>query len=217
MRDAFLWLFFVAVWVCAVVIFYVMLACASPIQAELKRVVPPLWRTPMPTPDLAWLTPSPTNTPRPTPTSALTPTPELWLRIDEIDTVAALVAYEARGESLRGQRAVAYVLLHRSTQAERVPSELLTRKFFGIEVGVEHLAEMKEWWKPDNNNVPLDVWQQTMEVAIATVNGWSHDEFPTSTHFYSQCILKEPPVWAKDFKLLGCIGCHCFYEGEVSK
>jgi len=207
------WLF-VAIWLCALAALCIALMYTGPIQEGLKEVVPqiPPPKQIRPTPALVWLTPSPTNTPKPTPTPAPTPTPKLETLIDEIDTIAALVAYEALGEPLRGQKAVAYVLLHRAKAESKLPNEILTRKFFGTKGGARRIAKMKEWWTPDNDGIPLEGWQQATEIAEGVVNGWSYDEFPTSTHFYSRCILRKPPGWTEDFEFLGCIGCHCFYS-----
>ncbi len=193
-----------SVWLCALTSLCLGLRYAGSIRIELPDIMP---ATPFVTPTLDWPTPSPTNTPRPTPTNTPVATRAPTLRGDELDAVAAAVAYEALNESERGQRAVAYVILHRCELTGEPPREVLTREFFGDEEGTNHLGR----WRPDGNPVSLEMWRQITAVAIDAVNGWSLDEFPTSTHFYSTCILEEPPTWTRDLELLGCIDCHCFY------
>lgn len=207
------WLF-AAIWLCAPAVLCIALMYTGPIQEGLEGAMLriSLSRRIEPTPTLNWPAPSPTSTPKPTPIPAPTSTPKLETLIGEIDTIAALVAYEALGEPQRGQKAVAYVLLHRARAEGKLPSEILTRRFFGAKGGARRIAKMKEWWTPDNDDIPLEGWQQATEIAEGVANGWSYDEFPTSTHFYSRCVLREPPDWAEDFKFLECIGCHCFYS-----
>jgi len=184
------------------------------IQATLKEYLPSI---PNPT-VLVWPTAEPTKTLTPfvIPTRTPTPTPtlleEIRLSNDEIGTIAAAIAYEALGEPLEGRTAVGYVIMHRCILTGRVPSEVLTREFFGSDVGADFIARMKEWWKPDNNNISLDDWQQITIVAINVANGWSYDEFPTSTHFYSMCLMEQPPSWQRHAYFLGFIGCHKFYS-----
>lgn len=208
-----------AMWISALLFLSLSLVYGGRIQESLKAHLPaiPVYRTPTSV-VLVWPTMEPTKIPTPfvIPTRTPTPTPtlleEVRLSNDEIDTIAATIAYEALGEPLEGQTAVGYVIIHRCVLIGRVPSEVLTKEFFGSEVGAGLIIEMKKWWKPDNNDIPLDDWQRITIVAINVANGWGYDEFPTSTHFYSTCKMEVPPLWVEDGYLLGCIGCHCFYN-----
>lgn len=185
-------------WLCALTALGIGLRYPSSMRIDIRPA------TPFVTPTLDWPTPSPTNTPKPTPTNTPVATRVPVLHGSELDAVAAAVAYEALNESKRGQRAVAYVILHRCERTGKVPKDVLTKEFFGSEVLIGK-------WTPDGDPVSLEMWRQITTVVIDAVNGWSLDEFPTSTHFYSTCVLEEPPTWTKDLKLLGCIDCHCFY------
>lgn len=202
-----------ALWVCPVTLLGVGLRYRQPIEDWLKERLDVALITPTPfvTPTIDWPTPSPTNTPRPTPTSVPTPTRNPWQLGGEVDTIAAAICYEALTESERGQRAVGYVILHRCELTGKRPHDVLQKDFFGSEEGPDHLGRMKDWWKPDGTAISVEMWAQITEVAEGVANRWLWDEFPTSTHFYSTCVLEEPPTWVEDLEFLGEIGCHRFY------
>lgn len=142
-----------------------------------------------------------------------TPTPTRYSN-DEIDTLAATIAYEALGESMEGRLAVGCVIMRRARLEGKVPSEILTINFFGEERGAEQIARMKLWWKPDNNDIPMDDWQEITLLAINLANDWIGCPFDDkATHYYSRCLIDEPD-WVKGMEFLGEIGCHRFYAKE---
>lgn len=137
-----------------------------------------------------------------------TPTPIRYSN-GEIDTLAAAIAYEALDQPIEGQVAVGCVIMRRAELAGKVFSEVLTEEFFGSEEGAEHIRAMKEWWKPDNNDISMDDWQNITVLSINLANHWIGCPFE-ATHYYSRCLIDEPN-WAKEMDFLGEIGCHRFY------
>lgn len=121
--------------------------------------------------------------------------------------LAAGIYFEARGESVKGQAAVAQVILNRV----RNPA------YPGTVCGVVY---QNESWRNrcqfsfacdgirDRVNSPRH-WEMAEEIALATSAGkiWL-DEVGSSTHYHATYVN---PPWARTMRRVGKIGLHIFY------
>lgn len=165
----------------------------SPFDAILKkpeagRFVPPIGPE-----DHAW---------------AATPLPAETFSAREQQCLASGIYFEARGESARGQAAVAQVILNRV----RNPA------YPGTICGVVYQNE--DWRNRCQFSFACDNirdrirsqhhWKMAREVAMAVTAGkiWLK-EVGSSTHYHAVYVR---PRWAKTMKKLGRIGLHVFYR-----
>ena len=165
----------------------------SPFDAILKkpeagRFVPPIGPE-----DHAW---------------AATPLPAEAFSAREQQCLASGIYFEARGESARGQAAVAQVILNRV----RNPA------YPGTICGVVYQNE--DWRNRCQFSFACDNirdrirsqhhWKMAREVAMAVTAGkiWLK-EVGSSTHYHAVYVR---PRWAKTMKKLGRIGLHVFYR-----
>lgn len=114
------------------------------------------------------------------------------LSAEERELVERVVAAEARGESFKGQMAVAQVIRDRC---------LLTGK--KVEEVVYAKAQFAE---PYDGEI-----SSTTEAAVGFVFEGGHNIFEIPvTHFYAYEII-EPPYWTEEFAFVEEIGGHRFY------
>lgn len=107
------------------------------------------------------------------------------------DCLAQAVYYEARGESVLGQRAVAYVVLNRGNPC-RVISE-------GCQFS----------WKCASVPAPYgEAWRLAKNVAQYVLANPHLDVTQGATHFYSG----KAPYWVRSMTFKVKIGKHYFYE-----
>lgn len=121
--------------------------------------------------------------------------------------LSAGIYFEARGEPVKGQAAVAQVILNRV----RNPS------YPGTICGVVY--QNKTWRNRCQFSFACDgirdrvkspkLWNQAEEVALATTAGkiW-FKEVGSSTHYHATYVR---PKWAKSMRRVGKIGLHIFY------
>lgn len=128
---------------------------------------------------------------------------------DEMTCLAEAVYYEARGESLEGQRAVAEVVLRR-TRDHRFPNTVCGVVYQGAHKrnacqfsfacdGIGHGRRDKLAWK------------RAVEVAQyeATGEGRLHDSTSGAQYFHTTRVN---PPWARRFIRTAKIGTHIFYR-----
>ncbi|MBX3569063.1 MAG: cell wall hydrolase [Rhizobiaceae bacterium] len=169
-------------------------ARSSPFEALLSddpnegRFVPPLGEG-----DHAWMS-------RPLPASVFEPAEQLCL--------ANAVYFEARGESTRGQAAVAQVVLN------RVRNPSYPKTICGV-------VYQNDQWKnrcqfsfacdgiKDRIDSPSH-YRQAQDVAMAVTAGKIFiPEVGSSTHYYAQYVS---PAWARAMQKMTKIGLHIFYR-----
>jgi len=165
----------------------------SPFDAILKkpdtgRFIPPI------TPDdHAW---------------AATPLPAEAFSAAEQQCLASGIYFEARGESIKGQAAVAQVILN------RVRNPAYPKTICGV------VYQNKDWrnrcqfsFACDNIKDRVNSerhWKMAREVAMATTAGkiWL-SEVGSATHYHAIYVR---PAWGKSMKKVGRIGLHVFYR-----
>jgi spore germination cell wall hydrolase CwlJ-like protein len=165
----------------------------SPFDAILKKPEAGRFIPPIGPDDHAW---------------AATPLPEEAFSAKEQQCLASGIYFEARGESARGQAAVAQVILN------RVRNPAYPKTICGV------VYQNEDWRNRCQFSFACDNirdrvrsqhhWKMAREVAMATTAGkiWL-TEVGSSTHYHAVYVR---PKWAKSMKKLGRIGLHVFYR-----
>lgn len=165
----------------------------SPFDAILKKPEAGRFIPPIGPQDHAW---------------AATPLPEDTFSAKEQQCLASGIYFEARGESARGQAAVAQVILNR-VRNPAYPSTIC---------GVVYQNE--DWRNRCQFSFACDNirdrvrsqehWKMAREVGMAVTAGkiWLK-EVGSSTHYHAVYVR---PKWAKSMKKVGRIGLHVFYR-----
>ena len=139
---------------------------------------------------------------------AATPLPAEAFSAAEQQCLASGIYFEARGESVKGQAAVAQVILN------RVRNPAYPNTICGV------VYQNKDWrnrcqfsFACDNIKDRINSgrhWKMAREVAMATTAGkiWLK-EVGSATHYHAVYVR---PVWGKTMKKVGRIGLHVFYR-----
>lgn len=121
--------------------------------------------------------------------------------------LAQAVYFEARGESLDGQRAVAHVVLNR-VQDRRYPNTVC-----GVVFQNRHLANRCQFsFACDGvSDEPRQdrAWRRALVVAMEALTGVSGDITHASTHYHARYV---EPLWAPSLKETVRLGQHIFYR-----
>lgn len=115
--------------------------------------------------------------------------------------LAKTIYWEARGESIRGQYAVAQVVLNR----------VASPKFKNTICGVVYKPRQFSWThihKHDRISEPL-AWQVAKIVAKAAIEGLVPDLTHGATYYHADYVR---PSWRKKFQKTVKIGKHIFYK-----
>jgi N-acetylmuramoyl-L-alanine amidase len=120
------------------------------------------------------------------------------LRPGEIDLLAKVVASEARGESDRGQRAIAWVALNRLDAAPEF-GRSLTRV----------LLAPHQFAKPAPIADTSPAYWRAMHATTAALLGIGEDPSLGSTHFFRK-DMRPWPAWARHLEQRIVIGRHVF-------
>ena len=131
-------------------------------------------------------------------------------RADELECLAENVYFEARGEPLTGQYAVAEVTLNR-TRAANFP-----RTICGVVHEIRWNAERGRYvadfsWTELGPISPQGgpVWKQSMAVASSAYDELHEPVVPGALYFHATSIH---PAWSRTHKRVATIGRHCFYR-----
>ena len=139
---------------------------------------------------------------------AATPLPAEVFSAAEQQCLASGIYFEARGESVKGQAAVAQVILN------RVRNPSYPKTICGV------VYQNKDWrnrcqfsFACDNIKDRINSerhWKMAREVAMATSAGkiWLN-EVGSATHYHAVYVR---PAWGKSMKKVGRIGLHVFYR-----
>ncbi|NTJ41485.1 cell wall hydrolase [Agrobacterium larrymoorei] len=139
---------------------------------------------------------------------AATPLPADAFSAAEQQCLASGIYFEARGESVKGQAAVAQVILN------RVRNPAYPKTICGV------VYQNKDWrnrcqfsFACDNIKDRVNSerhWKMAREVAMATTAGkiWL-TEVGSATHYHAVYVR---PAWGKSMKKVGRIGLHVFYR-----
>ena len=130
-------------------------------------------------------------------------------RARELRCLAENIYYEARGESLDGQYAVAEVTMNRVRSPRYADTicevvfdtrwDPLRQRYVGHFSWTE-LQDRNEPWGP--------AWEQAMTVATAVYNGSHLPLVPDALHYHASSVH---PYWAQSMHSVATIGNHVFY------
>lgn len=127
---------------------------------------------------------------------------------EEIDCLALNVYFEARNQSLRGQKAVAWVTLNRMYTA-RYPDTICEvvwqpRQFSWTHDGLSDV--------PGGNVIEDAAWEEAQQVAIDVLAAdFENMQDPTrgATHYHADYVN---PYWTDSYDKVASIGEHIFYK-----
>ena len=128
----------------------------------------------------------------------------------ELNCLAENVYYEARGEPLEGQYAVAEVTMNRvgSSRFPKSVCEVVHEKRWDAlrkrQVGAFSWTELDSLRRPHGA-----AWQQALEVATAVYDGTHTPSVPNALYYHAKYIR---PSWAKPNRRVATIGSHVFYR-----
>ncbi len=135
-----------------------------------------------------------------------------------IDILARTIFGEARGEGLKGQEAVASVIINRVQHAQKSKKQFQRGYWWGHDVVSVCLKPYQfSCWNADDPNAAyiqsIDeghaVFEQCLRVARRAVKGLLIDLTQGATHYHTNAIL---PHWAKGQTPTVTIGDHVFYR-----
>lgn len=131
-------------------------------------------------------------------------------RHEDLTCLARNIYFEARGESVRGQFAVAEVTMNR-VASKRFPDTVCTvvheKRWDAIRkryVGAFSWTELNALKNPKGTP-----WEQATMVAIATYDKQEAPTVPGALFYHAERIS---PKWSRSKKLVATIGSHKFYE-----
>lgn len=116
---------------------------------------------------------------------------------------------EARGESPRGQYAVAFVTLNRAGHdKDQVCKEVFRKHQFSWTAGVK--KTQSGWFVPNSlRPKEADAWRESRRVARFTLSGDIPNFTRGATHYHATYVH---PQWASKMKFVKAIGKHRFYR-----
>lgn len=119
--------------------------------------------------------------------------------------LAVVIFFEARGETIDGQYAVAEVVMNRVSD-ERYPNKVCDVVF------EEHAFSgvTKKGLPKTSNKITVEAKNRAVEIAQDVLDG--NTLGITSTHYHEASI---DPMWASSFILDGKIGSHLFYTNQT--
>jgi spore germination cell wall hydrolase CwlJ-like protein len=131
-------------------------------------------------------------------------------RADDIRCLAENVYFEARGEPLNGQYAVAEVTINR-LRSPYFPKTICgvvhdtrwdpLRRRFTAHFSWTQMQDRGEPWGP--------LWQQSMAVATAVINDTYMPIVPDALYYHADSVQ---PYWANAKRSVAKIGSHVFYR-----
>lgn len=131
-------------------------------------------------------------------------------RADDIKCLAENVYFEARGEPLNGQYAVAEVTVNR-LRSPYFPKTICgvvhdtrwdpLRRRFTAHFSWTQMEDRGEPWGP--------LWQQSMAVATAVINDTYMPIVPDALYYHADSVQ---PYWANPKRTVARIGSHVFYR-----
>ena len=122
--------------------------------------------------------------------------------IAELICLATCVFYEARGESVDGQLAVAEVVLNR-VRSNRYPDDICSVINQSRQYSYTHDGKSDDFLKEPEQEAVV----RAILVASEVIRGEGLGI--TSTHYHTTAII--PPYWAQFYDYDGKLGDHMFY------
>lgn len=142
----------------------------------------------------------------------------------EINCLAATIFFEARGESVQGQEAIAQVVMNRSKVRTYPPSicKVIKQPFqfswYIPENRTERVLNVLKGRLSDLNTLDKEAYQQSKEIALKAYTGLiePNPKLVNALYFVHKSVTSRQQPWLKKSKLLMTIGEHKFY-GKSSK
>ena len=116
--------------------------------------------------------------------------------------LATAIYFEARGEDLMGQRAVAQVVINR-TEDSRYPDTVCGVVWEPKQFSFTHDGKTEKMYEVEARETAMQVAEEALQG-----NGLNI----TSTHYHSTGVK---PYWREHFLLDGRVGNHLFYTNET--
>jgi spore germination cell wall hydrolase CwlJ-like protein len=126
----------------------------------------------------------------------------MLLSIMALQCLSTALVFEARSESIRGQAAVAQVILNRVHDL-RYPNDVC-----GV-VNQRHQFSFMHDGKPELLDRPL-AWRRARAVAKLVASGTLDAGIGNADHYYA--LWAPTPYWAADMVATVTIGQHTFFE-----
>jgi Cell Wall Hydrolase len=149
--------------------------------------------------------------PRLAPVQVAATTPEVAdQRALELRCLAENIYFEARGEPVNGQVAVAEVTLNRlhSPNFPRTICDVVHEK--GWDPARKRFVAHFSWTgQPDHSAPAGPAWKQAQKIASAAYNEIYAPEVPGALFYHTTSVH---PAWAKTRKAIATIGNHIFYQ-----
>ena len=122
-------------------------------------------------------------------------------RPHQLDCLALNIYHEGRGESSRGQAAIAAVTMNR-VRSKSYPNSVCEVVWQKKQFSWTHIAR--------RHHVVTDVaaWSQAMVIAVLFFDGARITKIGLATHYHADTVR---PYWIADGKAIGKIGNHHFY------
>lgn len=129
---------------------------------------------------------------------------QITARDAETLCLAQVVYYEARGEPIEGQVAVAEVVVNRS-RSGAYPSSLCAVAY---QPG-QFALTIEDRLAPPRGKA----WKRAQVLAARVISGRQEKPFGgRATHFHNVSVT---PYWSEKFRVVGRIGDHVFYQDEI--
>jgi spore germination cell wall hydrolase CwlJ-like protein len=126
----------------------------------------------------------------------------------DLDCLTQAVYYEARGESLRGQAAVAQVVLNR-VRHPAFPKTICAVVFQGAG---HHKADCQFSFVCDGSmrkSLDNDAWDQARHIAARALSGVVLADIGNATHFHATYLGEQ---WGDGLVRVATVGMHVFYK-----
>ena len=119
----------------------------------------------------------------------------------ELGCLALNVYHEGRGESIKGQEAIATVTMNR-VRSKHFPDTVCEvvwqrKQFSWTHIATRHHAVND-----------LDAWRQSLDIARLFLDGAGVAHVGAATHYHAESVK---PNWVAENKLVGKVGNHYFY------
>lgn len=185
-------------------------AALTPASLDTSSLQPAVLRLQDMTPDeaRAWNASNPTSTlPNPPAKPFRLKTGGMLDEARAIDCMTAAIYYEARWESLDGQRAVAQVVLNRMRHPA-YPKTVCGVVFQGSNQATSCQFSFTCDGSMHGQPKP-DVWARCRTVAEAALNGYVMKAVGNATHYHAVYVA---PYWSPNLVKVSTIGAHIFYR-----
>lgn len=132
--------------------------------------------------------------------------------------LAVTVYGEARGESEKGQIAVAYTVLNRAKNKSLCQVALAPKQYSIFNNNPELVAAAKSQHIEPRQQNPIDQrsWERAVKVSRLVMQGLVPDPTNGATHYLAPAVMKVKryryPKWSKQYTLVSTIDGHKFYK-----